>query len=230
MWLDQDLLRRHGGDAGMFPIQSVTLQLLLAYFAVLMVPGSIMITTASLAAESGVAKATPFVVGASAGAGATVVLIGAITTNAISAIPLATLQQLGSLALLMMAFVLLRAPMGQAGSKSSRVSMVALLAAGVATAISSPMTPIFALNLLTSEAASRQAPAVTGLALTITAMNLLWYSLVATALAMPRPRAFATRHLGLFRRAAAGLLCTISFSNLAQHSQHPFVQHTVVVE
>ncbi len=214
----------------MFQFQTVTLQLVLAYFAILMVPGSIMITTASLAAENGVGKATPFVIGASAGAGGTVMMVGAAMTNAISAFPLATIQQLGSLALLLMALALVRAPTTPMGSKASKASVVALLAAGVAAAISSPMTPIFAVNLLKNEAGSLQKPAIAYLALTISAMNLLWYSFVATALALPRPRAFAVRHLGIVRWAAAGLLCTIAVNNLTQQTLHPLAHDAVVME
>jgi threonine/homoserine/homoserine lactone efflux protein len=185
---------------------------MLAYFAVLMVPGSILITTASLAAENGVGKAVPFVVGASAGTGGTVVLIGAATSNL--AIPWGTLQQVGSVVLLILAFGIVRTPTAVSGSKAGRLSVAALLAAGLAAAISSPMTPIFTLNFLATEGAAARGPALATLALTIMAMNLLWYSLVATALAMPKPRAIAVRHLSFSRWAAAVILCAVAFNNL----------------
>lgn len=198
----------------MFLVQNATLQLMLAYFAVLMVPGSIMITTASLAAENGVGRAVPFVIGASAGTGGTVMLTGAATSHLSFAIPWVTLQQVGSLALLILAFGIVRASTASSGSKASNISVAALLAAGLAAAMSSPMTPIFTLNLLAAEGAAFRRPALAGLALTICTMNLLWYSLVATVLAMPKPRAIAVRHLSLFRWTAAVILCAVAFNNL----------------
>lgn len=202
----------------MFPIQGATLQLMLAYFAVLMVPGSIMITTACLAAEKGVGKAVPFVIGASAGTGGTVMLIGAAASNLSFTIPWLTLQQVGAVVLLILAFAIVRRSTASTGSKASNFSVAALLAAGLAAAVSSPMTPIFTLNLLAAEGAAFPPPVLAGLALTICTMNLLWYSLVATALAMPKPRAIAVRHLSVFRWAAAGILCAVAFNNLAQET------------
>lgn len=200
----------------MHPSDSVLLQLMLAYLFVLMVPGSIMITTATLAATDGIRRTVPFVVGASVGTGGIVMAVGAAISHSHVTVPVATLHQVGSVALVGLAFMILKNRNNPTGAVSRDVPCLPLVIGGIAAALSSPMTSVFAANLFVNQGPSLPAPLITALAVAVCLVNLTWYLCVATALARPKARAVLARHERLLRLLTAATLCVLAVSNLSE--------------
>lgn len=196
-------------------IDETLLQFAISYALVLISPGPIMLTAGSVASAMGLARAVPFVAGASLMTGATMLLVGLSVGHALVILPERLLQQLGCLALLCIAAMLLlpRRAMKEHG-KLARMSLLALLIGGMLAALSSPLNSVFATSLFAELGPLMTTQAVLILAILVCAANFVWYLTVAAAFSSSPARAVMARHERSLRTLSAVALGLLALANL----------------
>ena len=193
-------------------------QFMAAYALVLVVPGSIMITTGSIAALDGLGRATNFVFGVAAGAGLMTACAGLATGTLLARVPLSVGQAGSAAILLFMSVMLLAAPHVSSGARKpiSTATIVTLGSAGLVTALTSPLTAIFTTAMFSGPMAGARAPlSVLLTAVLVTLANLIWYLGLATFLSRPAIRLVLLKNQGAARAGSAAMLLALAVLAIA---------------
>lgn len=196
-------------------VDDIMLRFALSYALIMVSPGPIMLTAGSVASTMGVARAIPFVAGASLTTGATMLLVGMSVGHVLVILSEKLLQLFGCLALLGLAVVLLlpRRKAARQG-KTARMSLFALLIGGMLAALSSPLNPALATSLFAELGPLVRPQTVLVLAILICLANFVWYLVVAAAFATSAARSVLARHERLLRTLSACALVLLAILNL----------------
>ena len=204
------------------------LQFSAAYALILVIPGTVMITTGSIAALHGFRTATTFIVGVAAGAGIITASVGLAINTLASAVP-SFVAHIGSATLLLLvAGTILSSSqrtVQQARQSATAGSMIALIFAGLASTLTSPLTAVFATAMFSRPLSNAHAPLGVAVAtLVVILANLCWYGALAAAFSRPIAQAFLLRHRRSFQAGSAALLACLAFHMLAQASTELFTR------
>jgi threonine/homoserine/homoserine lactone efflux protein len=187
------------------------LQLLALYAIVVLTPGPIALFTGNLAALHGFARTVPFVFGLGAGAAALAMLLGLAAGLLSSLLPNGMLQLAGAAVLLWLAVVVLRMGESSPAAIEAEVSGAGLLAAGMLTALTSPLTGFFLAALFAGWGTSPPgSETVILIAAAVGGTNLAWYAALALFLSRPAARLAILRWREGSRVLVSGLLAACS--------------------
>jgi threonine/homoserine/homoserine lactone efflux protein len=194
------------------------LQFSAAYALVLVVPGTVMLTTGSIAALQGLGPATNFILGVAAGAGLITASVGCAINTISSEFPSAV-GQIGSAALLLVIAGIIVCSSDRSAPTQTSVatrSVVGLIFAGLATALASPLTAMFATAMFSRPSSSQAPVAVAAATLIVVVANLAWYGALAMVFSHPIARSALLRHRRGARAASAAVLVCLAFLMLVQ--------------
>ena len=199
------------------PPTAELVQFLVAYMIVMMTPGPVALTTASIAALHGFSSAMPLVMGIAMGRVTLVGLLALAASQLSSGVPLPIMQVAGSAVLLWMALRIARMPLPLDCPVHERPQFhTGLFTAGFVVSFTSPIAAsFFAAAFMGVLLPLSGLSDVLAVAVAVGAVDASWFFLVALVISRPVARAAVLRCHLLIRRTAAVLLAFLAFSSAA---------------